>query len=344
MRRVALKLRSPNPILVDVDPLTSSAPWSGALDGLSWWYATLTVMGEQAGLVLEDASRAALANRLAIAEAKRGLAPGQWDVSVAQRLLKGAPTYSRMTKAQLAENFGGGDFPDDFYGYNPLLEQPDWWPQNLHLTIDDGPRLSVLPDIMDSIDRSGVRVSFFFVGVAVARRWLAQPEKTERVMRRILDAGHALAFHSMNHVTKPSLHLTRWEPDQFADSVALYRHVISTVTQRSVPITHGRLPGGMGLHLPWVKRSFWEAGLHEHVHWNAGPPQWVKGSTPLEVSGQACGLASRHKPVVVLLHEYSSTADHLDAFFRTIRNHCPATDAQEIWAGVPALWAKPQEI
>ncbi|MGB0588623.1 MAG: polysaccharide deacetylase family protein [Myxococcota bacterium] len=344
MRRVALKLRSPNPILVDVDPLTSSAPWSGALDGLSWWYATLTVMGEQAGLVLEDASRAALANRLAIAEAKRGLAPGQWDVSVAQRLLKGAPIYSRMTKAQLAETFGGGDFPDDFYGYNPLLEQPDWWPQNLHLTIDDGPRLSVLPDIMDSIDRSGVRVSFFFVGVAVARRWLAQPEKTERVMRRILDAGHALAFHSMNHVTKPSLHLTRWEPDQFADSVALYRHVISTVTQRSVPITHGRLPGGMGLHLPWVKRSFWEAGLHEHVHWNAGPPQWVKGSTPLEVSGQACGLASRHKPVVVLLHEYSSTADHLDAFFRTIKNHCPATDAQEIWAGVPALWAKPQEI
>ena len=344
MRRVALELKRPNPILLDVDPLTSAAPWTGALDGLSWWYATLTVMGEQAGLVLEDSARAALANRLAIAEAKRGLAPGQWGVDVASRLLVGAPTYQRMSQAQLTERFGGDVFPDDFYGYNPLLDQPEWWPQNLHVTIDDGPRLSVLPDIVDSIERAGVRVSFFFVGVAVARRWLAQQEKTERVMQRILDAGHALAYHSMNHVTQPSLHLTRWEPDQFADSVALYRHVISTVTQRSVPITHGRLPGGMGLHLPWVKRSFWEAGLHEHVHWNAGPPQWVKDSTPLEVAGQACGLASRDKPVVILLHEYSSTADHLDAFFRTIKNYCPATSAQEVWAGVPALWTKPREI
>ena len=344
MRRIALKLRAPNPILADVDPLSSSAPWSGALDGLSWWYATLTVMGEQAGLALEEGSRASLANQLAIAEAKRGLAPGQWGVDVASRLLVGAPHYSRMTKAQLTERFGDDTFPDDFYGYNPLLDQPAWWPQNLHVTIDDGPRLSVLPDIVDSIDRAGVRVSFFFVGVAIARRWLAQQEKTERVMARILDAGHALAFHSMNHVTQPSLHLTRWEPDQFADSVALYRHVVSTVTQRTVPITHGRLPGGMGLHLPWVKRSFWEAGLHEHVHWNAGPPQWVKDSTPLEVAGQACGLASRDKPVVILLHEYSSTADHLDAFFRTIKHYCPATDAQEVWAGVPALWTKPREI
>ncbi|MDP6945193.1 MAG: polysaccharide deacetylase family protein, partial [Myxococcota bacterium] len=344
MRSIAPSLQQPHPLLADIDPLAPSAPWTGALDGLSWWYATLTVMGEQAGVVLDEDARAALADRLSMAEADRALAPGQWGVNIAPRLLVGAPTYTRMSKAQLAERHGGGDFPDDFYGYNPLLDQPDWWPQNLHVTIDDGPRLSVLPDIVDSIERAGVRVDFFFVGVAVARRWLAQREKTERVLRRILDAGHAVSFHSMNHVTQPSLHLTRWEPDQFADSVALYRHVISTVAGRSVPITHGRLPGGMGLHLPWVKRSFWGAGLHEHVHWNAGPPYWVKGSTAAEVAGQACGMAARDKPVVILLHEYSSTAGHLDAFFRRIRENCPATDAQEIWAGVPALWPPPREI
>ena len=37
----------------------------------------------------------------------------------------------------------------------------------------------------------------------------------------------------------------------------------------------------------------------------------------------SCGVASRDKPVVILLHEYSSTAGHLDAFFRTIRNSPP---------------------
>ena len=49
--------------------------------------------------------------------------------------------------------------------------------------------------------------------------------------QRLMDAGHTIACHSMNHVVQPSLHLTRWEPDQFGDSVAL-RNLCTSGVQR----------------------------------------------------------------------------------------------------------------
>ena len=139
----------------------------------------------------------------------------------------------------------------------------------------------------------------------------------------------------------PSEHLNQWEPQQVADSVALFRIILNTAAERPVPITHGRLPGGMGLFKSWVKRSFFEAGLHEHVHWNAGPPDWVKDTTTPEIANLACRYAGRSKPVVILLHEYSTTAQHLNVFIRTVKRWCPRTPESPVrreYRGVPATW------
>lgn len=287
------------------------------------WPITLRLVASAAELPLHEEALEDLAHRLAASKLMWGLGADQWDLDMVPSLLRDAPQHVKANRRELARRVADDAFPDDFYGFNSFLDQPAWWPEHLHVTIDDGPRLPYLPSILESLDTHGVKATFFVVGAALARRWLAQPELTRRLLRRIQDEGHLFAFHSMNHVTVPKLHIKEWEPDQVVDSVELFRKVLNRVVGRRVPVVHGRLPGGMGLFDPWIKRGFYDAGLHEHVHWNAGPPSWI-GTTHIDaVMGQACGLARRGKPTVILLHEYKALAAHLSGFFSVVKKYCP---------------------
>jgi len=303
-----------------------------------WWKVTVQLVGQGAGLSLTEEATEALALRLAAVESVLELETGQWDVFAARKLLVGAPSWIPANHAELERRAKEHVYPEDFYGYNSFLQQPAWYPSRVHITIDDGPRLPYLPGILDTLERYRVRATFFFVGAALARRWLARPDKTRGILDRVRARGHGMAFHSMNHETIPSLHMREWEPEQVADSVDLYRLVIDKVAGVHVPITHGRLPGGMGFKWPWVKASFYQAGLHEHVHWNAGPPTWIGATQTQAVREQACGLAHRGKPTVVLLHEYKALAQHLGAFLHTVREQCPVKMDAEMPSRTTAHW------
>lgn len=61
-----------------------------------------------------------------------------------------------------------------------------------YLTFDDGPIPEVTPQILDILDRYGVKATFFMVGDN-ARRY---PELVEEVLRR----GHAIGNHTMHHL------------------------------------------------------------------------------------------------------------------------------------------------
>jgi peptidoglycan/xylan/chitin deacetylase (PgdA/CDA1 family) len=307
-------------------------------DGVLWWKVTLQLVGQSAGIHLADEPAAVLAERLTAVESVLGLRTGQWDAFAARKLLIGARSWVPANHTELARRAKRDVFPEDFYGFNSFLDQPAWYPSQLHITIDDGPRLPYLPGILDTLERYRVRATFFFVGAALARRWLAHPEKTRALLERVKARGHRMAFHSMNHETVPSLHMREWEPEQVADSVDLYRLVLDKVAGSHVPITHGRLPGGMGFRWPWVKSSFYAAGLHEHVHWNAGPPTWIGATPTQEVRERACPIASRGKPTVILLHEYKALAQHLGAFLRTVREQCPLDNDAPIPEHTTAHW------
>ena len=303
-----------------------------------WWKVTIQLVGQSAGVSLIESETSLLAHRLAAVESVLDLKTGQWDARAAKKLLVGSPAWVPANHTELARRAKRDVFPEDFYGYNSFLDQPAWFPSSVHVTIDDGPRLPYLPGILDSLDRYRVKASFFFVGAALARRWLNQPEKTRAIMDRVVESGHSVAFHSMNHETTPALHLREWEPEQVADSVDLYRLVLNKVAGRKVPITHGRLPGGMGFKWPWVKGSFYAAGLHEHVHWNAGPPTWIGATETYRVREQSCGLAHRGRPTVLLLHEYKQLATHLNAFFHTVRSQCPVKPDDPMPSRTTAHW------
>lgn len=62
----------------------------------------------------------------------------------------------------------------------------------VYLTFDDGPVPEVTPWVLDTLDRYGVRATFFMVGDNVCRH----PELLEEVRRR----GHSYGNHTMHHL------------------------------------------------------------------------------------------------------------------------------------------------
>lgn len=60
------------------------------------------------------------------------------------------------------------------------------------LTFDDGPIPEVTPWVLDTLDRYGVKATFFMVGDNVARN----PDLYEEVKRR----GHSVGNHTMHHL------------------------------------------------------------------------------------------------------------------------------------------------
>ncbi len=60
------------------------------------------------------------------------------------------------------------------------------------LTFDDGPIPEVTPWVLDTLDRYGIKATFFMVGDNVARN----PQLYEEVKRR----GHSVGNHTMHHL------------------------------------------------------------------------------------------------------------------------------------------------
>lgn len=62
----------------------------------------------------------------------------------------------------------------------------------VYLTFDDGPIPEVTPWVLDTLDRYGIKATFFMVGENVCRN----PELYEEVKRR----GHSWGNHTMHHL------------------------------------------------------------------------------------------------------------------------------------------------
>ena len=62
----------------------------------------------------------------------------------------------------------------------------------VYLTFDDGPIPEVTPWVLDTLDRYGIKATFFMVGENVERH----PELLQEVRRR----GHSVGNHTMSHL------------------------------------------------------------------------------------------------------------------------------------------------
>ncbi len=77
--------------------------------------------------------------------------------------------------------------------------------KRVFLTFDDGPIPEATPWVLDTLDRFGVKATFFVVGQNVERH----PELLEEVRRR----GHAVGNHTLHHIQGASATTLRYMRD-----------------------------------------------------------------------------------------------------------------------------------
>lgn len=88
-----------------------------------------------------------------------------------------------------------------------FIEQPPWFyralfpgvtwripseSKSVYLTFDDGPIPEVTPWVLDTLDRYGVKATFFMVGDNV--------RKHPDVFRMVVERGHRVGNHTFNHI------------------------------------------------------------------------------------------------------------------------------------------------
>lgn len=301
----------------------------------SLWVERLTALASAVQVSLDEAQLARHARQLVSAAKRRRLTKVVWASPEAVRRLSPAGQRVRQqSKAQLEARWRDPELPADFDTFELGLEQPSWWPRGMRLSIDDGPRPHYLRRILPVLDSFGVKAIFFWVGSSILRRWLETPEETRALLTGVLDAGHTMGFHGMNHVLEPAEHLMAWEPEQLADSVALYRRLVTYVFGREVPIIYGRMPGGMGAKRSYVRAGFHLAELHASVPYNVGANRWYDTATLDEVRGfahQACRRVRQGRWVGAVTHEAGRAPRQISVFLQLLKRTCPrASEAASV--------------
>lgn len=79
-------------------------------------------------------------------------------------------------------------FPGALFREKPT----DTKPGTVYITFDDGPEPKVTPRVLDTLDRYGIKATFFMVGENVSRH----PMLFNEVVKR----GHAIGNHTFHHV------------------------------------------------------------------------------------------------------------------------------------------------
>ncbi|MGC6416765.1 MAG: polysaccharide deacetylase family protein [Bradymonadia bacterium] len=230
-----------------------------------------------------------------------------------------------------------GKLPHTAFKFAPNLKQPDWFPPSVEVTIDDGIYTSSARRFLNLLDAYGVKGTFFWCGGSAAMSALNDLEGVKRIVRRVIDGGHEIAYHTMSHGTRLKSHLINWESDQVVDDINTFKWMMEWLAGHPVNIRYGRLPGGDGTGIADLQLSFAKAGLGPPVLWHQHTLQhWTRSKR--QRNALARHLRKRCRSYILLLHEYGESLDYLETFLgglyatrhaptcQNVVNHFPLQD------------------
>jgi peptidoglycan/xylan/chitin deacetylase (PgdA/CDA1 family) len=212
-----------------------------------------------------------------------------------------------------------GLYPEGFDSFDPHPEQPSWYPKHIKITIDDGPRPGLHTKLHRVLDAHGVKVSFFMCGVNIIASDNKNPAAIKKALERLIEKGHHIAYHSMNHAKGRSEHLIMMTDKQFKDDVDFFRLLLASLVGKEVPLVYGRMPGGLGSYRAESRKAYHGAGLNAPVFWNMGPPAWNAREKLGVVRSLACKLKKKKGDVILLLHETANLENELRVFFERLK-------------------------
>ena len=182
----------------------------------------------------------------------------------------------------------------------------------VYLTFDDGPSANT-QDILDILDRYGVKATFFVVG--------REGSQAEETLRAIVEAGHTLGMHSYTHKYDEIYASV----ENFAADFERERAYLLDVT--GVESTIYRFPGGSSNTVSETDmREFAEYLDSQGVRffdWNISSGDGGSFLVPVEMLIENCTAAIKdHSTSVVLMHDAAgktTTREALPTIIETIQ-------------------------
>lgn len=192
------------------------------------------------------------------------------------------PTFSGAPEQRAAEvrnrlsaHSAGGVVNFELFRGDPTV-------RTLALTFDDGPVPLYTPLLLDTLNRLGLKATFFLIGLRV--------QQYPYLARAIARAGHELGNHSFHHVN-----LTQIPEAQLVEELTRTQQMIGEVT--GVAPQYFRPPGGR--YDPTVLRAARDLGLIT-VFWTDDPADYARPS-PLLLEAKL--LARVSNGGILLLHQ-----------------------------------------
>ncbi|MDO4462689.1 MAG: polysaccharide deacetylase family protein [Bacteroidia bacterium] len=140
---------------------------------------------------------------------------------------------------------------------------------SLALTFDDGPIPEQTPWVLDTLDRYGVKATFFCVGDNI--------RKYPDIFREVINRGHEVGNHTFHHV---QLMKTSWR--EYVEEIRMCRdeafRASGMAQMRLFRAPHGQM-------LPWRCNELVNGslGIENLVFWDVMPKDYDRRLTPQEV-------------------------------------------------------------
>lgn len=157
-------------------------------------------------------------------------------------------------------------------------------------TFDDGPNPATTGKVLDTLKQHNIQAVFFLVGWRFQRGDLP---KTRALLTRILDEGHIVANHTINHPQLCGL-----PPEQLDHEIDGAREILERETE--MPISWFRTP--YGAHCLTLVGALARNGL-AHFHWDIDPQEWTGKSSKSTAAYVIRQLAKLEGRAVLLMHD-----------------------------------------
>lgn len=242
--------------------------------------------------------------------------------------LRGCPLQQRASLFSPSALFVlGKEESSAEYKMEPLPGQPDWYPEHLHITIDDGPRLGDdrLPNMLDALAKHRVKATFFFTGKNINRHFEKNPERTRRILQRLTGEGHQIGYHSYQHCRRADAsgctkRFDQFTPAEITGDFDRFQKALDAALGRHYEIKVGRMPGGSGTTKKHVIAAFKEKGLEPPKYWHTTTEQWERGiKNPNRFAKEIKEKTEGGRHHILLLHESRRVGKQIDAFLTALK-------------------------
>ena len=170
------------------------------------------------------------------------------------------------------------------------------------LTFDDGPTPKVTPKVLDALEKSSVKATFFVIG--------KNAEQNKDLIKQEKDKGHIIGNHTYSH----DMAKIYAKPEAFFEDLRKGENVIKDILGEKYETKLIRFPGGSsegknGKYEPikglCIPKSIEEG--YTYVDWNSecGDAEGKRNKTPAEMVQEVKKTVTGKRHVVLLMHDAS---------------------------------------